>query len=535
MTLNDRAELVGSLNLLRQESSWWRRLSIADRLAALQVVAVHGEPDDISQFFRHVLDRSDVVAQAAAAAVDAIMKRVRATDWAGLYDNLYYLELRPADVDRLRRLVPPATVHILGVATLNRNGYVREAALRELATQAEPGVIPYLLLRLADWVAPVRNLAQELISQFLKARYVRAFLEHRRLLHWLAVVGRVDLGGVREEILSFLRSDLARDEVMAALEEPDNEQRLFCYGLLEEQLEEHPELVERASQDRWAEVRDWVAERLPHLTGAAGDRVLVELLRDRSARVRAAALRAVGDAMWDEVKDRAQILVSDRSPAVRWEARRLLSRHGELDFAAMYREALQEHKVPPLGIVAGLGEVGQAEDVLLIEPFLQHERPSMRAAAFGALLNLEPEPARRRAVELLDDPSGRVRRAAIRVLNRSRGTAHLPAVRRVLRQETGSAQLAALCIIASRHGWETLADILYALLQEDPDLVQQAWQYLVRWPTAVNLWQKLSPDTRDQIQEYRGQIRERTMEVPSFAAHAWQRLDSVIEYAERSL
>ncbi|WP_137698032.1 hypothetical protein [Ruminiclostridium herbifermentans] len=42
---------------------------------------------------------------------------------------------------------------------LNRNGYVREKALKLISGAKIYSAIPYVLLRLNDWVLPVRQLA----------------------------------------------------------------------------------------------------------------------------------------------------------------------------------------------------------------------------------------------------------------------------------------------------------------------------------------------------------------------------------------
>jgi hypothetical protein len=46
------------------------------------------------------------------------------------------------------------------LASCHPNGYVREAALHGLSTNDER-TLPFVLLRLNDWVAPIRSLALE--------------------------------------------------------------------------------------------------------------------------------------------------------------------------------------------------------------------------------------------------------------------------------------------------------------------------------------------------------------------------------------
>lgn len=65
--------------------------------------------------------------------------------------------------------------------TLNSSGYVREAALRHLMSINELQLsLPYLLLRVNDWVEPVRNQATE---------YVRSVIKPQHIAHWACVLG----------------------------------------------------------------------------------------------------------------------------------------------------------------------------------------------------------------------------------------------------------------------------------------------------------------------------------------------------------
>jgi hypothetical protein len=76
------------------------------------------------------------------------------------------------DFPELRRFVRvPGGWAIMAVAASHRNGYVREAAVRGLAESRDGRAVPYLLLRLNDWVNQVRAAAREAIEVFLQPAF----------------------------------------------------------------------------------------------------------------------------------------------------------------------------------------------------------------------------------------------------------------------------------------------------------------------------------------------------------------------------
>src|SRR5262249_13625404 len=64
--------------------------------------------------------------------------------------RLYSYVLKPADL--LRRPGIYERAAIVGLLSFHESGYIREAAVRELSGRPDPNVLPYLLIRVNDWV-----------------------------------------------------------------------------------------------------------------------------------------------------------------------------------------------------------------------------------------------------------------------------------------------------------------------------------------------------------------------------------------------
>ena len=67
---------------------------------------------------------------------------------------------------------PKIGAHILGIASFDPDGYLREAALKEMEQLDTGNILPYVLLRLNDWVPQVATLAQDILKKMLDNKKV---------------------------------------------------------------------------------------------------------------------------------------------------------------------------------------------------------------------------------------------------------------------------------------------------------------------------------------------------------------------------
>lgn len=88
--------------------------------------------------------------------------------------------LVPADLDERARL------SVYGFASFHPNGYVRERAVQLLANDFSGSELPYLLIRMNDWVEPVRKKAKDAVISRLSRnmpltlqRFYRCFKRSR--------------------------------------------------------------------------------------------------------------------------------------------------------------------------------------------------------------------------------------------------------------------------------------------------------------------------------------------------------------------
>ncbi|MET8883315.1 hypothetical protein [Streptomyces rubiginosohelvolus] len=322
---------------------------------------------------------------------------------------------RPARtlLDRLRGRAgagasPPAAPPVPdapAIALCHPDGRVREAAL--VAVRSAPELRPLLVVRCADWVAPVRA----------KARAALAELPGDALFSSAELILRLSRRARGDFALTLLEDALREGpaaEVLALTARPDRATYRLAYRIaVERGLLTPMELATTAATCGDVTLQDLCAEAAvrpgatPHLDAAA---VLDRLLTARAPRVRAAGVTALRRA--GRHGDAEPFLV-DRSGVVRACARYVL-RQGGVDPLPVYRGLCAEPAAHPAA--AGLGECGdRATDAGTLWALLGHPLPSVRVHAIGGLRALDVV-ERERLTPLLDDPSPAVVRAATRAL-----------------------------------------------------------------------------------------------------------------------
>lgn len=327
-----------------------------------------------------------------------------------------------APVDRAARKAGAGPVSMV-LASMHRDGRIRERAVAEMLATAEtlatpdPGWLPFLVLRTADWVAPVRERARFGLAMFLADRPEPAL----PLVLPTALIVR-----------AWHRGEFAYTQTLAAL--------LLAGPALHDQLlagsgvEQRRFLLETGLAHGWW-TAEWVLDRAEADDVRVRARAAEIVCRQAVWNSRADALRRWTRHRSTEVRGPALIGLArlgrhtdvtphldDRAALIRAIAR-ASARPAGVDAADHYRQAVRGPDPRP-GAIAGLAEAGTTADAGILLPLLTHPRGRIRAHAVRALHALEAFPTDR-AGELLRDPSPAVVREATTALRRRTGS--LPA------------------------------------------------------------------------------------------------------------
>jgi HEAT repeat protein len=291
----------------------------------------------------------------------------------------------------------------VAVGSLHRYGRVRERVVRSLAARALPELTPFLVLRVDDWVGPVRQLARETLARLLDG--------DRGPILKAAVPTAVKIADRDRGRYAF---ELVHAAVLAAPDDlrrrwaadPDRDLRRLVFDVdLSQNRLDLGALTGIAVRESDGLIRHRAAEAAYAEAVEREDRaVLRRLGAAKPAGVRALGLTGLlrlGPA------PEAVAALDDPAPLVRAIAREAARRAG-IDAVAHYRTA-----EPTVGSVAGLAETGTDRDAPLLTSLLDHPSGRIRAAAVRGLGRLGAVPVDRVLLMLQDPAAAVVREAAV--------------------------------------------------------------------------------------------------------------------------
>ncbi|MGW6060832.1 hypothetical protein [Streptomyces sp. NPDC055189] len=355
----------------------------------------------------------------------------------------------------------------LALALCHRDGRIRAAAVRRAGPH--PGLLPLIVIRCADWAAPVRERARTLLREALDPQTAVA------LAPLILRAGRRDRGAFGVELLGDALRRTTPGQLATLFALRDDAVRRFAYRLAVEDRRLNPAALARAAaHDFDAVVQDLCATAaLAAVLEADVDSadVLEPLLTARAPRVRSAGVTGLRQAGQPE---RAEEFLADRSARVRACARYVVRQHGG-DPTAWYRARCATPDDPGIapGAAIGLGECGDRADGALLRRLLVHPADGVRAQAVAGLraLDLADTDLLR---PLLDDPAPGVVRQTVEALLPSAG--QLPAD--WLMERTGSQWPRHIRVAAFRllraHGGVVALRAASGLL-DDPDVKLRTW------------------------------------------------------------
>ncbi len=473
----------------RLYASWYglRPLPVEEETRLVQEISEAREPTTVTALLVALVSKHRAVAEMAASAIQQI---VDASDpvklaWmdATFRDRSEWRlpQMDPAEV----RTVSLGLNGVLGVLSMHTSGFVREAAVHELAaSQSEQG-LAFLLIRLNDWVTPVREAAQRAVLVRLTPANAPAFVACLPLIFRVGEQGRADHTPLVAAMLELLRRPECREALLVGLRASDRQtQRLAFKVLVEQDDDELIAVLNEGSRADDPMIRLWATQWLrARLTGDTLQSALERGLADPFMSVRREAIYGFVEQLPDVATTYLRRALTDSHPSIREVARFHLRKAGENDFVDFYRVLLSTAGNGLHVAVAGLGETGTPADAHIIQPLVTAPNPRVRRAAIRALGRLDGEGQYNEAVlAALGDDSARVAKAARDVLLTRR---HLLSADRLSATYDGArhphVRRITLSLIAQLTWWDSAPLLMTATGSADADVAAKAMEYLHRW------------------------------------------------------
>lgn len=472
-----------------------------------------GEPAAIIDIIPFILDKSPDVAKAAARSVHKLLAAttIREIVWLDQFQRRgwpcsgdYRYEWHKLSPDRLKvfERFGYASVSLFEFATFHRQGYVREAAVNRLAQITDGSELPFLLLRLNDWVTNVRDAAYAAIRSRLTPNYAPRFIGNLALVSGLEQATRSDHKQLVQTIYQLLQTAECRAMLIESLRSEDRWIKRASFKLAWNSNEpDLPEILRMALDEKDTVVRMWAAKRVGSaFTGAVLDYFREVMKRNKFMPIRREALRILARQDSPELLAELQTALLDTHASMRGEARYHLRQLNKIDLAAFYRDHLSAGE-DLYSVISGLGETGARSDDHLIAPYTSHHSGKIRAAAIRALAKLNRNADVEIFITALEDEVPHVSYQALRVLAEKASVINADRIWELFRSAAHAhVKRNALSLIARLSKWDSIPYLVQAVRDPDNNIRVMSKTAIQRWLKHFN--KSFSSPTSEQLANF---------------------------------
>ncbi|HEY3853560.1 MAG TPA: hypothetical protein VGO67_04110 [Verrucomicrobiae bacterium] len=390
--LHDDRGFLGKL-IGRQEAP----LSVFDEIAS------SNESLAIPYLTSFLLNKQNDVRNAAARTIGHLIDNLKLSDFAQLdeasrkywpcesSEPSQWRHIKPHEVKQLWRLPNPTSV--IGITSFHGSGYIREAAVKELANNFDGSEMPFLLIRLNDWVSEVREMAETAILQRIRSEYARHFLRNLHLVFRLRSCGRSHDAKIVSGVIALLQEPGLAPILREGTLSTDGWLRRESFKIALAVKSEHRiALLKEVLSDADPTMRLWAARHvLPQLNDVDLLPVVTGLTQDRSMPIRCEALSVFVQRFPSESPGKLNIALLDASSSVRATARFWIkTQNPQFNFAEVYRKSLTDCTSKQVrAAILGLGETGTVTDAEAVLPFIEGPAVGIQKAAIHALAALD--------------------------------------------------------------------------------------------------------------------------------------------------
>lgn len=479
-------EIWQQIEILRKSNKTWffPKDRTEEKISALSIIANKGYPSLICSLVEFLKDDHKEIRESTCRTIIRLFHRINGK--RAYYDTLKPCSISKRDIDFYEaNFSREQYVELLGISSLNGNGYIREKAVKKLAEVDCVRAIPFLIYRLADWVQPIRQSAENGIKNYKTTSYIDSIVENLPIFEWLQEVEHTDLRRIYQDYMEFVATH-NREYVIENFKKYRDKVRILLAKQVSGSLRNGNQELQLLLTDKHFLIRSLALVHFERLA----ETDIESLLKDKSAKIRLGTLHCMkGDIGFKAV---AKKFIADTSGTIRQYARFTLKEFN-IDFAKFYNDNLLENK-QVIGSLNGLSETegGQYSDT--VKSYLQDNRIRVRKTAFVTLSKLDQDSAYNFAIANLDSRYIGLRNVIIEFLS------HMPVHKSLLKArsiyKSGNTDLkkSMLNFFSKVGGWAAISDLMFATIDDDEIIRQLAVSYLELWRTrAVRLFTSPKP------------------------------------------
>ncbi|MBU5484166.1 hypothetical protein KQI86_07475 [Clostridium sp. MSJ-11] len=399
-------------------------------------------------------------------------------------------------------------IAILGLSSFHPNGYFREKAVRALSNMETGDKIPYLLIRINDWVSQVRNISRKQLLIYLTPEYAMSFVKNLPLVLRLEECLRNEHMDIIDAVVSMLSSDKCLKELISGLQSADPKVRLCCYKIiLQRRILDNKSIISYVIKDKNPYNRLFVLRNIQgNIASDEFTDISQLLLKDKLSQIRIIALELLYKFNPEEAIDTLEKSLFDRNQSVRELSRYLLSKHKKYDFPTIYRDAIEKNE-QLYSSICGLGETGNRKDSKIIAEFLKVDTIQIVKASISALARLDIDGYKEEIIITLNDRRVGISKVARRVLYKEIDAIDADAIYNIFKQTTyDHAKINSSILLCSLSKWDAIRYIIEFCADENDSISIIGGCAFESWKQRYN--QSFTTPTKNQIDKIRKSLMD---------------------------
>jgi len=471
---NNRSSLY---SILRQKEAWYNRKSIRiQQVEAIRRLGVYGNVEDAQILVGFLNHDSSEIRSATIKSIVSLSPKLDSNDIFAT--PLKYCHISNTDIKNyVNNYKGKELTYLLAIASMNTNGYVREAALSQILRNGlSEELFPFVLIRLGDWVTNVRAKARDNFNQTLKKGDYKVISNNLGLIFWLKKVKRVDLSEAYSKAIELLLIERPK-ETLAKFSELSEKDR---FNLCDEMLKLNPirqEIVDALVSDKSYLVRSKLAKNIHRIENRS--EIIAILQKDKSGIVRQRCLESRLKINSEVAQIDFESLLNDKSAAIRNLARFNLKDSG-IDFLDYYKKGLSDALLSESSIYE-IGEIGSKADVDCLLPFLESESNKLKRAAIRSIFKLDASRLTSYLINELSASVKSIRRLAIKHLSILPSDEVLERCREIYKTNDVELKVSMLAFFGRVGDYRVLPDLLLGIGDSDERIANVAWGCLIDW------------------------------------------------------
>ncbi|MBI3038651.1 hypothetical protein HYY75_06330 [bacterium] len=461
-------------------------LSLLDQIFAAE------EPAILPEMFLWAFSADEEIGQRAAKKIHGMVKKFSGNELLSLdkyfrqrsvylpEPPIQWYHLEPKDLERLFKF-KEEKISLFGLSSFHPNGYLREKGLIYLGREDSPKVLPFLLIRLNDWVPEIRRTADELLRYRLNPSLISDFVDQVEIVDSLKKCRRKDDSSFFEVFFKTLNCPEGIKALFAKFEDSNARVRRGSFKLGLEITSILPDVEKKCLSSKDPVIRSWGFQSIP--PSGFDLATLESLTRDSFVPIRRKAIRLLAKSFPEKYEGIYEKALFDRSKSIREDALYNLNKIGVKDVSGKYRIHIVKNILnSELPAILGLGETGEQADCELLIQFAKDFRARVRKVALFSISKLNFSKHEKLFWTALVDRLPSISRTAARILSQKRGVLQAVILLKIFSTvELEHVRKNVLKLVLFLSKWEKL-EALLTLLNSDEE------KFKVTAKEGIRLW-----------------------------------------------